>query len=159
MSRHNGKRAGATRRTVLVAAGAAALLGPIRPIGSAHAQATADYAAAFKKATNGAQPTEGKVVIAAAEIAENGATVPVTVKVDMPITEQSFVKQITLLADGNPNPDVAVFHLGPRAGRAEVSTRVRLAKTENLVAVAELNDGSLWTARKEIKVTIGGCGG
>ena len=159
MSSHRLREAGATRRKVLVGVSAAALVGSIGVGRSARAQATADYAAAFKKATNGAQPQEGKVVIAAAEIAENGATVPVTVKVDMPISAQSFVKQITLLADGNPNPEVAVFHLGPRAGRAEVSTRVRLAKTENLVAVAELSDGSLWSAHKEIKVTIGGCGG
>jgi sulfur-oxidizing protein SoxY len=63
-----------------------------------------------------------------------------------------------MLADGNPNPEVAVFNLTPRSGKAEVAIRVRLAKTQNLVAVAELSDNSLWMAKKEVKVTIGGCG-
>ena len=137
-----------------LAAGAAAL--PGRP---AQAQVASEFAAALKKTLGDAQAKDGKVAIQAPEIAENGATVPIMVKVDAPITAESYVKRITVLADGNPNPEVAVFTLGPRSGKAEIATRVRLAKTQNVVAVAELSDKSLWIAKKEIKVTIGGCGG
>ena len=150
-------RRGATRRQVLAGAGALTLIGA--STGRARAQATGDFAAALKKALGEAQPKEGKVAIKAPEIAENGATVPITLTVDAPMTPASYVSRITLLADGNPNPEVAVFHLSPKSGKAEVSTRIRLAKTQNMVAVAELSDKSLWTAKKEIKVTIGGCGG
>lgn len=147
----------ATRRGVMAGAGALAIVGAGAT--RAHAQAAPDFATALKKAVGTGTPQAGKVEISAPEIAENGATVPVALTVESPMTAQSYVKKITLLADGNPNPEVAVFNLTPRSGKAEVATRVRLAKTQNVVAVAELSDSSLWTARKEIKVTIGGCGG
>ena len=150
-------RRGATRRHVLAAAGALALVGA--GARGARAQTAGDFAAALKKTSGEGLPKEGKVVINAPEIAENGATVPVTLVVDSPMTPQNYVARITLLADGNPNPEVAEFRLTPLSGKAEVGTRIRLAKTQNLVAVAELGDKSLWMARKEIKVTIGGCGG
>lgn len=145
------------RRAVLAGAGALALLGAGVP--RAEAQAAPDFAAAMKKAVGAGSPQAGKVAITAPEIAENGATVPVTLTVESPMTTENYVRKITLLADGNPNPEVAVFNLTPRSGKAEVSTRVRLAKTQNVVALAELSDNSLWTTKKEIKVTIGGCGG
>lgn len=146
-----------SRRLVLAGAGALALVG----VGArrAAAQNAADFAAALKKASGGGQPKEGKVVIKAPDIAENGLTVPVTLEVENPMTPENYVARIVLLADGNPNPEVAEFRLTPFSGKAEISTRIRLAKTQNLVAIAELSDKSLWTARKEIKVTIGGCGG
>ncbi|MCK6454422.1 MAG: thiosulfate oxidation carrier protein SoxY [Alphaproteobacteria bacterium] len=154
-------RGRASRRQVLAGAGALAIAGVIAlPGGSARAQAGAgEFAAALKKTLGDAQAKDGKVAIQAPEIAENGATVPVIVRVDTPVTADSYVRRITLLADGNPNPEVAVFTLTPRSGKAEVSTRLRLAKTQNVVAVAELSDKSLWMTKKEIKVTIGGCGG
>ena len=149
--------AAATRRQVMAGAGALILVAGAG--GRAAAQTAGDFAAALKKTLGEAQAKEGKVIIKAPEIAENGATVPITLTVDSPMTPASYVSRVTLLADGNPNPEVAVFHLGPKNGRAEVSTRIRLAKTQNVVVVAELSDKSLWTAKKEIKVTIGGCGG
>lgn len=118
-----------------------------------------DFAQALKRAVGTATPQMGKVTIAAPEIADNGATVAVTFSVDHPMTAASHIRRITVLADGNPNPDVAVFQFSPRSGKAEVATRVRLAKTQTLVALAEASDGTLWMARREIKVTIGGCGG
>ncbi len=156
----NGRRH-ASRRQVLAGAGALAVATVVAlPAGSARAQGAAgEFAAAVKKALGDAPAKEGKVAIQAPEIAENGATVPVIVRVDTPVTADSYVRRITLLADGNPNPEVAVFTLTPRSGKAEVSTRMRLAKTQNVVAVAELSDRSLWMTKKEIKVTIGGCGG
>jgi sulfur-oxidizing protein SoxY len=104
-------------------------------------------------------PSPGKVTIDAPDIAENGNTVPITISVDSPMTPQSYVKQIIMAADGNPLPGVAIFALSPANGKASVDFRIRLAQTENVTAVAQMSDGSLWTASRVIKVTIGGCGG
>jgi sulfur-oxidizing protein SoxY len=146
------------RRTVLAGAGALAVTACAAPA-LAQAQAGGEFAQALKKAVGAATPQPGKVAIAAPEIADNGATVAVTFSVDHPITPASFVRRITVLADGNPNPEVAVFAFSPRSGKAEVATRVRLAKTQSLVALAELSDGAVYMAKREIRVTIGGCGG
>lgn len=114
-----------------------------------------DWLAALAKGT----PQEGKLAIKAPEIAENGNAVPVTLSVESEMTEKSYVKALHLAADGNPNPGVASYSFTPMSGKAEVQLRVRLAQTQNLIAVAEMSDGSLHTASREIKVTIGGCGG
>ena len=102
---------------------------------------------------------QGKLAIKAPEIAENGNAVPVTLAVDAEMSEKSYVKALYLAADGNPNPGVVSFAFTPLSGKAEVQLRVRLAQTQKLIAVAEMNDGSLHTASHEVKVTIGGCGG
>ena len=104
-------------------------------------------------------PQAGKVTIGAPEIAENGNTVPITITVDSPMTAANYVKTIVVAADGNPLPGVARFALSPANGEATVQFRIRLAQTQNLTAVAQMSDGSLWTASKLVKVTIGGCGG
>ena len=104
-------------------------------------------------------PQGGKVTIGALEIAENGNTVPITITVDSPMTEANYVKTIWMAADGNPAPGVARFDLTPANGEAHVEFRIRLAQTENVIAGAQLSDGSLWTASRPVKVTIGGCGG
>ena len=75
------------------------------------------------------------------------------------MTEANHVTHVHVFADGNPRPDVASFHFTPASGKAAASTRMRLAKTQNIVAVAEMSDGKVVTAKKEVKVTIGGCGG
>ena len=107
----------------------------------------------------GGTPKEGKITLKAPEIAENGNAVPVTVSVESEMSDKSFVKAIYIAADGNPNPPVATYEFTPLAGKAEIQLRVRLAQTQKLVVVAEMNDGTLYTASREIKVTIGGCGG
>ena len=81
------------------------------------------------------------------EIAENGNTVPATISVDNPMTPQNYVKSVHVVADDNPNPDVMSVYFTPACGKAEVSTRMRLAKTQNVIAYAELSDGSVWSAR------------
>jgi sulfur-oxidizing protein SoxY len=146
------------RRALGLCAGAAAVaaLGP--GIGSA----LADEAAAEKSLmdfTGGKQPETGRITLKAPEIAENGNTVPVTVTVDSEMTEASYVQSVMLLADGNPNPGVATFHFSPMSGRASATTRMRLAKTQNVIAVALMSDGSVYMDKKQVKVTIGGCGG
>ena len=101
----------------------------------------------------GAEVTEGEgVTLTAPEIAENGNTVPVSV-------EAPGATEILLLASGNPTPGVATFKFGPLAGSQKASTRMRLAKTQDVVAVAKLADGKVVKTSSEVKVTIGGCGG
>jgi sulfur-oxidizing protein SoxY len=124
--------------------------------------ARADEAATDKSLmeyTGGKTPEMGKITLNAPEIAENGNTVPISVSVDSEMTESSYVESVTLLADGNPNPAVATFHFSPMSGEATATTRMRLAKTQNVVAIAKMSDGSVFMDKKQVKVTIGGCGG
>lgn len=109
--------------------------------------------------TGGATPKEGLVSIDMPEIAENGNTVPVGVNADSPMAKDNYVKSILIVADGNPTPEVATFHFSPMSGTAEASTRMRLAKTQNIIAVAAMSDGSFHSTQTAVKVTIGGCGG
>ena len=102
---------------------------------------------------------KGKIAIDLPEIAENGNTVPLSIVVDSPMTTESYVSDILVVVDGNPRPGLATFHLTPMSGRAEAATRIRLAATQNVIVVAKTSDGKLYTAQKEVKVTIGGCGG
>jgi sulfur-oxidizing protein SoxY len=112
-----------------------------------------------KKFTGGKAPTAGKVTIDMPEIAENGNTVPMTISVESPMTEASYVSDVLVVADGNPRGGVVTFHFTPASGVAEANTRIRLAKSQKITAVAKMNDGSFFTASKDVKVTIGGCGG
>jgi len=95
----------------------------------------------------------------APEIAENGNSVPVSVTVDSPMTADSYVESITLFAEENPLPQVITFNFSPASGEAFASTRMRLARTQNVIAVAKLSDGSVVSDTRNVKVTIGGCGG
>ena len=113
----------------------------------------------IKKFTGGKTAAEGRVKLDLPEIAENGNTVPMTVSVDSPMTEQSHVTDVLVVADGNPRSGVVTFHFSPASGIAEANTRIRLAATQNVIAVAKMNDGSFYMASKPVKVTIGGCGG
>ncbi len=106
-----------------------------------------------------ASPAEGKIKLTAPEIAENGNTVPIAVSVESPMTDDDYVESVMVLAEGNPNPEVITFNFTPLSGIARASTRMRLAKTQNVVAVAKMSDGSVFTDTRNVKVTIGGCGG
>ena len=121
--------------------------------------AAADANAAIMEFTGGVEPTMGRVFLDVPEIAENGNTVPMDVSVESPMTAEDHVTDILIVADGNPNPGVATFHFTPLSGRAQANTRIRLAGTQNIIAVAKTSDGSVFMDRKEVKVTIGGCGG
>ena len=104
------------------------------------------------KLTGGAELGEGAITIDAPEIAENGNTVPIGVDAPGAVA-------VTLFADGNPLPAVATFKFGPLSASRSASTRIRLAKTQNVIAIAEMEDGSFQKASANVKVTIGGCGG
>lgn len=117
----------------------------------------AEMASAIAAFTGGAVPREGRIDVDVAPLVENGNTVPITVSVDSPMSTAEHVQAIALFAAGNPQPQVAVFSLGPRNGRARVDTRMRLATSQTLVAVARLSDGSHWSRAVEVVVTLAAC--
>jgi len=144
------------RRMLGVSAGFALMSVAGARIALADVEATDKF---IMKFTGGKKPETGKITLTAPEIAENGNTVPVSVKVESAMTDGDLVESVLLVADGNPNPDVATFHFTAMSGTAAATTRMRLAKTQNVIAVAKMADGSVFMDKKEVKVTIGGCGG
>ena len=128
-------------------------------LGAPVACAKNDSDEAIRKFTGGKTPAEGKVKLDMPEIAENGNTVPMTVTVESPMTEASHVTDVLVVANENPRSGVVTFHFSPASGVAEANTRIRLAATQDVIAVAKMNDGSFFMASKQVKVTIGGCGG
>jgi sulfur-oxidizing protein SoxY len=118
-----------------------------------------DFAERLAAFTGGAEPQSGRIALDVPEIAENGNTVPMAILVESPMTDEDYVEEVIVLAQGNPNSGVATFHFTPMSGRAEANTRIRLAQTQDITAVARMSDGSYFMDTKEVKVTIGGCGG
>ena len=146
-----------SRREVLVtavAAGASMALLPNVAFATGE-QVTAE----IKKLFGDKKLVEGKIKLDLPTIAENGLVVPLNFEVESPMTDKDYVKSVHFFADGNPNPQLADFRFTPMAPKAAAQIRIRLAQTQNIVAVAEMSDGKLYTAKKEVKVTIGGCGG
>lgn len=121
--------------------------------------ADADVKAEIKKLYGDKALKEGKIKIDLPSIAENGLVVPLGFEVESPMTEADFVKSIHFFAEGNPNPLVASFHFTPLAPKAAAGIRIRLAQTQKVIAIAEMSSGEIYTAAREVKVTIGGCGG
>jgi sulfur-oxidizing protein SoxY len=113
--------------------------------------------AAIKKVIGEAPLRKGKVTIDVPPLVENGNTVPVTVSVDSPMTAADHVKSIHLFNEKNPQPNVIAVHLGPRAGKAALSTRIKLADAQKIIAVAQLSDGSFWSDEADVIVTIAAC--
>ena len=104
-----------------------------------------------------AELQRGKIKLELPSIVENGNTVPLTVSVDSPMTEADYVESIHIFNQKNPQPYIASFKLGPRAGRAQVSTRIRLADSQKIVAIARLADGSFWSDSADVIVTLAAC--
>ncbi len=151
---HNDTK-GATRRDMLLAgvAGLGAALIKIEP-----AAATPDsMKQAIHQIVGEAPVRKGKVTIDVPTLVENGNTVALAISVDSPMTKDDYVKTIHVFNEKNPLPNVISAHLGPRAGRAKISTRFRLADTQTIVAVAELSDGSFWSASADVIVTLAAC--
>lgn len=140
--------------TLSAAAAAGAFFGSGRVFASME-----DVEKAIADFSNGQTPGEGVLSLTTPEIAENGNSVPVSVSVDSPMTEDDHVEAVMLLAEGNPSPDVATFNFTPASGEAVASTRMRLAKTQNITALARLSSGEVYKVSNNVKVTIGGCGG
>lgn len=114
-------------------------------------------AAAVQAFTGGAPLRSGRITIEIAELVENGNAVPVSLSVQSPMTPADHVQSLALFTERNPQPEVAVFHFSPRSGRARVDTRIRLATSQPLVAVAKMSDGSFWRHQVDVIVTLAAC--
>ena len=146
------------RRDLLVLGrGAVAALG-ITLVSLPATATPAEMEAAIARIVGNVPCQEGRIRLMMPPIAEDGNVVPLTVSVDSPMTDSDHVREIHVLMEENPWPLACSFYLGPENGRAEVSTRVRLAKDQSVVAIARMNDGSAYRAMAAIKVTVGGCG-
>ena len=145
-----------SRRHVILLVGAAAAAAGMLPRVSLADKAATDAAI---KAIGGDGAEMSGITLDLPQIAENGSTVSVGVEVASPMTADNYVKTVYIFAEGNPNPDVCTLHFTPTSGIARAYTRIRLAKTQNVIALAEMSDGSFKRETVEVKVTIGGCGG
>jgi sulfur-oxidizing protein SoxY len=148
-----------TRRQFLaVTAGIAVvpILGPI--LGPDAAQATPEMlAGAIREVVGGAVVHTGRVKLEVPPLVENGNTVPITISVASPMTEADHVQSIHIFNEKNPQPNVGNFYLGVRAGRAQISTRIRLADSQKITAIAKLSDGSFWSTSADVVVTLAAC--
>lgn len=140
------------RREVLAGAGGLLAVAVVSP-----ATARPGLDAAVAAFAGGGEVRPGRVKLAVAPLVENGNAVPVTVTVESPMTATDHVLRVALFNEKNPQADVAVFHLGPRAGRAQVATRIRLATSQTVTAVAETSDGRFWSASAKVVVTLAAC--
>jgi sulfur-oxidizing protein SoxY len=147
-----------TRRDFLGLAGGAAVAGAVpvvilRPLEATPAMLTS----AIRNVVGEAQVQTGKVKIDIPPLVENGNTVPMTVSVTSPMTETDYVKSIHVFNEKNPQPNVGNFYIGPWAGRAQIATRIRLADSQKVVAIAHMSDDSFWSVRADVIVTLAAC--
>jgi sulfur-oxidizing protein SoxY len=147
-----------TRRQFLAVTGGVAIVTAVPILGAGPADATPEMlAGAIREVVGGAVVHTGKVKLEVPPLVENGNTVPITLSVDSPMTEADHVISIHVFNEKNPQPNVGNFYLGVRAGRARVSTRIRLADSQKIVAIARLSDGSFWSASADVVVTLAAC--
>jgi sulfur-oxidizing protein SoxY len=147
-----------TRRRFLGLAGGAAVLGAVPIVTLRPAEATpAMLASAIRNVTGGAAVKTGNVKLDVPPLVENGNTVPLTVSVANSMAPEDHVRSIHVFNEKNPQPNIANFYLGPHSGRAQVSTRIRLADSQKIVAIAKLSDGSFWSASVDVVVTLAAC--
>jgi sulfur-oxidizing protein SoxY len=143
-----------TRRHLLFSAGAVGMLS-VFPRSAWPADEA--WRAALMRLTGGRTPSSGRVRLDLPALVENGNAVPVTLSVDSPMTATEHVRRLALLTERNPQPDVAVFGLSPLSGRAQVATRMRLATSQTVWALAEMADGSWWQQGIDVVVTLAAC--
>ena len=141
------------RREFLAAAAGLVSLVAVEPARATPAQ----MQEAIRKVVGSSPVKPGRVKLELPPLVENGNTVPMTVSVESAMTAADHVRAIHVFNEKNPQPEVVSFRLGPRAGRASVATRIRLADTQTVIAVAELSDGSFWSARASVVVTLAAC--
>jgi sulfur-oxidizing protein SoxY len=130
----------------------------VAPLLPASASAQSDpFAPLIAAFTGGAPVRQGRVTVDTPSLADNGNAVPLRIVVDSAMSAADHVQRIILLSEKNPRPVIATFHLGPRAGRAVVTTRVRLNGAQRLMAIAELADGTFWAGSADVIVTSTAC--
>jgi sulfur-oxidizing protein SoxY len=152
------ERPSSRREFLLAAGGVAAGLGLGAVITVEPAAATpVEMQEAVRKVVGPARISPGKVKLELPPLIENGNAVPLTVSVDSPMTEAQHVKAVHVFTEKNPQPYVVSFHLGPRAGRARVATRIRLADSQTVLAICQLSDGSFWSDSASVVVTLAAC--
>ena len=152
------ERAASRREFLKAAGGVAAGFGLATVVTVRPASATpVEMQEAIRSVIGSARVTPGKVRLELPPLIENGNAVPLTITVDSPMTETEHVRAVHVFTEKNPQPYVVSFHLGPRAGRARVSTRMRLADSQNVLAICELSDGSYWSDSAGIVVTLAAC--
>ena len=144
-----------SRRDALKVAGALAA-GTALPL-AAQANTPGQMEAAIRRVVGEAEIRQGKVTLDLPPLVENGNTVPMTVSVDSPMTKTDYVKAIHVFNEKNPQANVVSAQLGPRAGKAVMTTRIRLAGTQRLTAIAEMSDGTYWSDSQEVIVTLAAC--
>ena len=143
-----------SRRDALrIAAGTAALA----VAGAAPRAAAADTAAAIAAFTGGRVAEPGRITLDLAASVEDGNSVPLSVAVESPMRADDYVSGILVVADGNPWPRVASFQFSPMAGKAAFSTRIRLTASQNVIVLAKISDGRVFTVQQHVEVTIGAC--
>ena len=145
-----------SRREALAYLGFSGAISALSGVASA---GPAEVAARIGDITGGTAGDDTLIMLDLPEIAENGNAVKVAFDIDSPMTPNNYVKAVHILADGNPEPDVATFNFSPAMGACYASTRMRLSKTQNVHVVAAFSDGSFGSTSAKVKVTIGGCGG
>ena len=146
------------RELLIAAAGAAVGIGLGSAITVTPAQATpATMQDAIRKVVGSTLVQPGRMKLDLPPLVENGNTVPLAVSVESPITRADHVRAIHIFTEKNPQPEVVSFRMGPRAGRASVATRVRLADTQTVLAISELSDGSFWSVSANVVVTLAAC--
>ncbi|KPF58192.1 sulfur oxidation protein SoxY [beta proteobacterium AAP51] len=145
-----------SRRDCL-AAGSAGMLGVLLQPWAAHAAPSPALQAAIDRFAGGAPLQTGRVTLAIDAVVENGNTVPVSVSVQSPMTAEDHVRRIGLFTELNPQPEVALFTLGPASGRAQVATRMRMASSQHVIALAQMSDGSVWQHRVAVVVALAAC--
>ena len=147
-----------TRRDFLGLAGGAAVAGAVPIVTLRPLDATpAMLSGAIRNVVGEAPIRNGKVKLDIPPLVENGNTVPMTVSVASPMTAEDHVKSIHVFNEKNPQPNIGNFHLGPSSGRAQIATRIRLADSQKVVAIARLSDDSFWSASADVIVTLAAC--
>jgi sulfur-oxidizing protein SoxY len=146
-----------TRREMMIGSAAFAAASLLHAPAALANHAEDQAQAAIRERAGGAAVKAGRVTLGIPQIAENGQAVFTTVDVQSPMTAQDHVKAIHLISEKNPIAQIASFRLGPRAGRAKVSTNIRLAASQRVIALAEMSDGSFWADEKSVVVTIAAC--
>ncbi len=143
----------ATRRQFLAAVGGVGLALIVRPA----AATPASMKQAIRQIVGEAAVKRGKIKLELPPLVENGNSVAMSVTVDSPMTAKDHVKAIHVVTEKNPQPNVISVQLGPRAGKADIQTRVRLADTQTAIAICELSDGSFWSDTVDVIITLGAC--
>ena len=158
MTRHDDTLQATRRRFLIDTAALAGAAGIWLPLATGPASATpASMRAAIRKVVGEAPVTKGRLKIDLPPLIENGNAVSLTVAVESPMSVEDYVKAIHVFTEKNPQPNVISVQLGPRAGRATFSSRIRLADSQKVIAIAQMSDGSFWSDEIEVIVTLAAC--